>query len=161
MGILESFGVKEGQGKYYEEAVYSLVLIYNTLYDSVSRYLEPHGLTPGKLNILLAIKHQGGAEGIRQVELSKRLIVTPSNMTKLIDKLEKEGLVTRSALAGDRRVNLMKITPQGTKLLDEVWAGYNQKLKDLVGVLPLARQKELSRTLLQWFGILKIKQENR
>lgn len=149
MSILESIGVKTGEGKYYEEAIYSLALIYNVITDEMTKYLSKYDLTPGKFNILLAVK-QGGKEGISQVDVSKRLIVTPSNMTKLIDKLEKDGLATRSSLAGDRRVNILKITAKGAKLLDSAWDGYNERLQKLLSSFNTTQQKTLSSLLVSW-----------
>ncbi len=150
MGILDNVGVETGQGKYYEEAIYSLVLIYNVITDEMTRYLSSYELTPGKFNILMAVKHQGGKEGVSQVEVSKRLIVTPSNMTKLIDKLEKDALVIRSALEGDRRVNILRITPKGSDLLDSVWKGYEQRLQKLIFSLSVSEQKVLASLLGKW-----------
>ncbi len=150
MVSLKAFGVDEGIGKYYEEAVYSLILIYNLITNEMTSYLDQFHLTPGKLNILMVIKHRGKNSGIPQVEISKQLIVTPSNMTKLIDKLEKDGLVARSALEGDRRVNIMQITSKGSKLLDEVWPGYIERLKKVVSGLDQAQQKEISSLLKVW-----------
>lgn len=155
MGVLKTFGVQEGQGKYHEEAIYSLALLYNVIDHEMTVYLKDFDLTPGKLNILLAIKHQGKEEGIRQVEVSKFLIVTPSNMTKLIDKLEKDGLVARSSLKGDRRVNILKVTEKGSKLVDRVWEGYNAKLKSLLSRLDANKQKHLASLLIEWLERLK------
>lgn len=156
MGLLKSFGVEEGKGKYYEEAIYSLALIHNIITDKTSTYLENFDLTLGKFNILMVIKHQGGEKGIPQVEVSKRLIVTPSNMTKLIDKLEKDGFVTRSALEGDRRVNIMKITAKGSKLLDDIWPGYNKILQDIMVVMDQSNQKTAAVVLNNWLNKLQV-----
>jgi len=129
LGMLKTFGVKEGEGLYHEEAIYSLALIYNLVHNRVAQYLKPYNLTPGKFNVLVAIEHHGADQGIPQVDVSKHLIVTPSNMTKLIDKLEKEKLVKRFRLKGDRRVNITKITPQGKQLINDIWDGYKAVLK--------------------------------
>ncbi len=150
MGILGTVGVEAGQGKYYEQVIYSLALIYNVITDQMTTYLDEYDLTPGKFNILMAVKHQGGKEGISQVEVSKRLIVTPSNMTKLIDKLEKDALVTRSSLNGDRRVNILQITPKGSKLLDSVWKGYEDRLQKLLSSLSASEQKVLASLFGKW-----------
>jgi len=64
MSTLATFGVEEGKGRHHEEAIYSLALIYNIIHGEISNYLKEFDLTLGKLNILLAIKHQGGEEGI-------------------------------------------------------------------------------------------------
>ena len=58
----------------------------------------------------MIIKHLGQQNGIQQNEISKRLLVTPSNITKLLDKLEKENMITRNSKTNDKRVKLIKIT---------------------------------------------------
>jgi DNA-binding MarR family transcriptional regulator len=155
MDRLQTFGVSQGEGKYHEEAIYSLALIYNIIHSDIASYLKDFQLTPGKLNILIAIKHHGQDKGIRQVEISRHLIVTPSNMTKLVDKLEKEGLVTRSSLEGDRRVNIVQITDKGKALLEQIWEGYNNRLKALFAKVEPNKQKLLSSLLIDWFEILQ------
>jgi DNA-binding MarR family transcriptional regulator len=53
-------------------------------------------------------------------------------MTGLIDRLEKKGFVQR--LPGkDRRSKLLRITPKGAKLLDEVWPRHLEMVQRLVG----------------------------
>jgi len=151
MADLSTFGVYKGEGKYHEEIIYSTALLYNIISNDISNYLKGHNLTIGKLNILIAIKHHGQEGGIRQVEVSKHLIVTPSNMTKMIDKLEKEGFVTRSDLKGDRRVNIVKITKKGLDLLDNIWEGYNEKLLENMRCLSEEKQRKLAGLLMEWF----------
>ena len=149
---LSTFGVPKGGDRYYEKVIYSLALLYNVLSSEIAAYLKEYNLTIGKMNILMAIKHQGGKEGIMQVEISKHLIVTPSNMTKMIHKLEKEKLVSRHALAGDRRVNIIKITPKGSDLLDLVWKGYDAKLRSLIKNMSVDQQKVLADMLMDWLN---------
>jgi DNA-binding MarR family transcriptional regulator len=155
MTDLSKFGVYKGEGRYHEEIVYSLALLYNVISTDITNYLKKYGLSIGKMNILIAIKHHGGNEGIRQVEVSQHLIVTPSNMTKMIDKLESGGLVARSALEGDRRVNIVKITKKGASLLDSVWEGYNDVLKQAIIGLNKDKQKQLASLLTEWFGMVQ------
>ncbi len=154
MDYLKSFGVDVGQGKYDEEIAYSLALIYNLYYNEVSAYLQSFNLTPAKLNALMIIKHRSQAQGISQVDMSKYLIVTPSSMTRLIDNLEKEKLVTRSAQKADRRVNLIGITAKGSNLIDKVWPGYLTILKKMAVPLKKGDQKNLSSLLLGWLSRL-------
>jgi DNA-binding MarR family transcriptional regulator len=63
--------------------------------------------------------------------------------------------VTRSPLAGDRRVNILKITAKGVKLLDSTWEGYNDHLKSLIASLDMNQQKAVSGLLVQWLGNLR------
>jgi len=154
MNHLKSWGVETGRGKYHEEAVYSLALIFNLVHSEISTYLNNFDLTPAQFNVLMVIKHQGAKEGISQVDISKKLIVTPSNMTRLLDKLEKEGVVSRGVQQGDRRVNVIKASEKGSKLLDRAWPGYQEKLQELLAQLNQTDQKILSGLLLKWLDKL-------
>ena len=151
MSKLERFGIYKGQQNYHEEIIYSLALLYNIINMEMTAYLKEFELSPGKLNILIAIRHHGGKRGLPQVEISKHLIVTPSNMTKMIDKLEADHFVKRESLEGDRRVNIIKITRKGAELLDKIWPEYNKKLIGLVGTLETSKQKKLAQLLTGWF----------
>lgn len=152
---LKSFGIKVGEGKYHEEAIYSIGLLYNLLSAQIENYLQTYNLTAGKLNVLVAIRHQGGEDGISQVEISKHLIVSPANMTKLLDKLQNEGLVTRGAQEGDRRVNIIRVTAKGAKLLDQLWPGYLKVLEGLTFKLNHKDQQALSSLLIKWINTLE------
>ena len=147
---LKTFGVSRGEGQYQDEIVYSIALLYNIIITSIENYLQTFNLNTGKMNILLVIKNRAGEEGLSQVDISKYLIVTPSNMTKMLDKLEKEGMVKRYALAGDRRVNRVKITKKGSDLLDAIWNGYQERIKIAVEPLALEQQQKLATLLVGW-----------
>ncbi len=154
MKKLEQYGILTGRGKHHEEVMYGLALVYNICNTRMSNYLKQYNLSVGKFNLLVAIKVHGKEEGLSQVEISKHLIVTPSNMTKLIDKLEREGRVIRSAMSGDRRVNLIKITAPTAKLIDSIWSEYSKTLKDLMVGLDLEDQAVLASKLLKWLNAL-------
>ncbi len=148
---LSKFGITHEEGHYHKEIIYTFALLYNIIGNNISNYLSQYNLSTGKLNILIALQRYGKHKGIKQVEVSEHLIVTPSNMTKMIDKMEKEGLVTRSSLAGDRRAKILKITTKGEKLVNDMWDGYIAKLKEAVNVLGKTKQKQLAELLTEWF----------
>ena len=54
--------------------------------------------------------------------LAGRLKVDPSNVTGVVDRLEKAGLLERGAGAGDRRVRTLVLTPAGRKLREDMYA---------------------------------------
>lgn len=154
MGVLENFGVETGQGKYQEEIIYSVALLYNHWNNRMSSYLKHYHLTPAQLNVLLVIRHQGKGAGISQVEIGKKLIATASNLTRLLDKLEQEGLAVRRAESEDRRVKKVHITDKGSQLLDEIWPRYNQELIYCLEGLPVEDQKAVAGILVKWLGII-------
>jgi DNA-binding MarR family transcriptional regulator len=155
MTVLKAFGVSIGQNKHYEEAVYSVTLINNIINKNISSQFAHFNLTPGKFNILMVIKHMGKEKGIKQVEISKNLILTPSNITKLIDKLEKEKLVTRLAPSGDRRVNIVTITEKGSKLVNMASAGAIDEFKKMTCHLSQDKLKKMSSLLMEWLNLLQ------
>lgn len=53
---------------------------------------------------------------LSSVELSRKLFVTPSNITGIIDRLEKKGLVKRVQKKGDRRIMLISLTRKGAEV---------------------------------------------
>ena len=154
MRDLQRYGIIEGETRSQEKAIYSLALIYNVCHNELAAFLRPYDLTPGKLNILVAIRFHGGKAGLSQVEVSKHLIVTPSNMTKLIDKLQAEGFVTRSAYEGDRRVNVVKVTKKAEELLDRIWGPYVEKLQKFMEPLSKKEQDTLAALLVKWLAAL-------
>ncbi len=147
---LSKFGIVKEPGKYERDVVYSLALLYNAVSSELETYFQPYDLTVGKFNTLMAIRNHGGVDGIKQVEVSQHLIVTPSNMTKMIDKLSREGFVTRSPLEGDRRVNLLKITKKGEGLIEKVWSGYLNVIEKAVSGLTKSKQQQLAGLMGEW-----------
>jgi len=149
------FGINVGRGYSKEGTVYSLACVYALLEKNITEYLRPFRLSAAKFNILMVIKHQGKEKGISQIYIGKQLIVTASNITRLLDKLSKEELIERSLKQGDRRVNLIKITPKGSKLLDNVWPGYYAKLQEMGKLLNNDEIRVLSNMLIKWFAQLE------
>lgn len=151
MSKLQNFGIDQQHTSPQEQAIYSLALLYNVISQDISNFLKQYKLTVGKLNVLIAIKHHAPAEGITQVEISQHLIVTPSNMTSMIDKLERDGLVKRYDHPTDRRVNLTKITRKGSRLLDQLWPEYTKLLKHQMSGLSQLQHRNISKLLVKWF----------
>lgn len=123
------------------------VLLDSYLYNAA--YKE-YGLNPAKFNMLMVIKHIGKEDGLSQRELGKNLFVSAANITKLIDALEKDALVARMPSAGDRRVNLIKITEKGSGLLDKVWPRHVESINKTLETFS-ASDKEKLNHLLQLF----------
>ena len=132
MAIFGELGIKGCKNRTKEELLYNMTSCYVLVEKKISETLAPYGLTPVKLNALLVVKHAGKEKGLPQNDLCKKMIVTAGNITRLIDRLEKDKFVERVPLAGDRRVNLIKITKKGSNLLDKVWPVYQKKVDETV-----------------------------
>jgi DNA-binding MarR family transcriptional regulator len=82
-----------------------------------TRLTSEHGLT---INDYDALLHLARAEEgrMRRVDLAERLVLTASGVTRLLDGLERAGLVERAACASDRRVTYAVITEVGRAKLN-------------------------------------------
>jgi MarR family 2-MHQ and catechol resistance regulon transcriptional repressor len=141
-------GVREGKDRMNEEVIYNIARAYTIIDNYISKFLETYNLSPAKFNILLMVKHVGKDKGIPQQEISKLLLVTTSNMTRMIDKLEKDEYVERLHQEGDRRVNLIKITRKGSDLLNAIWPHYKEKIDSLVeSTFSKGEKNQLNKTL--------------
>jgi MarR family transcriptional regulator, 2-MHQ and catechol-resistance regulon repressor len=91
----------------------------------------------------------GAGEPLRQIEIGRRMLSTRANVTKLIDTLEQRGLVTRLTCE-DRRVNLIDLTEEGSKFLEDTLAEVLQFAEE--AMKPLTRQEQ--KTLFELLGRL-------
>jgi len=148
------FGIDIEKEKLERTAIYALACAYSVIERKISDYLRPFNLSPVKFNALMIIKHQGKSKGLSQVKIGKHLIVTASNMTRLLDRMSKEKLIERFPQKGDRRVNLIKITKKGSDILDKAWPGYCDRLVGIGGALKKNELEQISKLLLKWFDKL-------
>lgn len=88
------------------------------VFQKIDRVSEVHmrslGLTVAQFDILAQV---GAAHGITQQELADRLLVTKGNISQLIDRMEKLGLLRRSQ---EKRSNILSLTEKGQELYDRV-----------------------------------------
>ena len=134
MSIFDELGIRENKGRLKEEILYNLGACYVLAEKEISRVLSGFNLSPVKMNALLIIKHVGKHKGMSQSEIAKKMIVTAGNITRLLDRLEKDGLIQRISLEGDRRVNLIKITAKGSGPLDKAWPIYDKKVDEIISL---------------------------
>ena len=78
---------------------------------------KEYDLTGPQSSVLRSLFHYGP---LSSASLSRKLYVTPSNVTGIIDRLERKGLVERVKKEGDRRVALITLTEKGTELSQAV-----------------------------------------
>jgi DNA-binding MarR family transcriptional regulator len=78
--------------------------------EDMTRGLEARGLTRTRATALWTMARHGP---LTQREAADILRVTPRNVTKLVDALERDGFVTRTAHADDRRAVLVRLTRKG------------------------------------------------
>jgi DNA-binding MarR family transcriptional regulator len=78
--------------------------------------LAAHGLSGKQYNILRAIR-RGGDAGLTVSDIAAQMTDPRADMTRLLDRLERDGRILRTHDPDDRRVVRSRLTPQGLTLL--------------------------------------------
>lgn len=95
------------------ELVGSIRKLVRAVYLDSMKMAKKYGLTGPQSAVLRLLANNGD---LSSAALSRRLYVTPSNVTGIIDRLEKKGYVRRTRKEGDRRVTLITLTESGQQL---------------------------------------------
>jgi len=79
---------------------------------------------------------------LRMADIADRVVVSRSNVTRLADRLEKAGLVTRASCPQDGRSTFCVITDKGRALRARMWAVYRKQIETHFGRHLAAREAE-------------------
>lgn len=126
-----------------DEVWESLHEVYSLITDRLADALAPLGLAIVEYRALRICS--GGP--VRATDLTRRLGLTPSGGTELIDRLERRRLVKRSENATDRRSVLVVLTPDGRRLVGSARAARRSYLRRLARAMPPERQARLKDEL--------------
>lgn len=112
----------------------------------VEQLLKPHGLTGTQYNVLRILR---GAEpeGLACRGIGERMISHDPDMTRLLDRMEKRGLISRARQTNDRRVVKTRISSAGLLLLKNLDQPVRELHKRQFHHLPAARLKILAELL--------------
>jgi len=125
-----------------QEAVLSIKRTAALLDLRLAELLRPFGLTPAQYNVLRILRG-AGADGLPRCDVQGRLVAPVADTTRLLDRLETMGFVTRTRSTEDRRVVTSKITPRGLAVLDKVAAPLKELEQNEVGQISDARLRTL------------------
>ena len=102
-----------------EEAFVAILKTADVLRRRMARIVEPHGITPQQYNVLRILR---GAhpDPLPTLEIRERMIEEAPGITRLVDRLERRGLIQRERAEDDRRRVDCWITAAGLALLEEL-----------------------------------------
>jgi DNA-binding MarR family transcriptional regulator len=132
-----------------EEAVRELIRTLGLLERAMQPYFARYGISGSQWGVLRCL-HRAEAEGmpgLRQTDLSERLLIRPPSVTGVLDRLERGGLVARGGSATDLRAKLVSLTVQGRELVERVLESHQAQLDAVMGGLRTSEQIELHRLL--------------
>jgi DNA-binding MarR family transcriptional regulator len=106
-----------------------------------------HGLEPGWHDVLATLRRSGPPFRLRPTDLTTALMLTSSGTTKRLDRLERAGLVERTADPHDRRAVAISLTTQGLALIDHVTEAHLANERTILESLSVADQRRLADLL--------------
>ncbi|MGI8619278.1 MAG: MarR family winged helix-turn-helix transcriptional regulator [Gemmatimonadaceae bacterium] len=124
----------------HEEAALNIVRTAALLGSDFEQVFKPYGITATQYNVLRILRgaHQ---EGLCRNDVRDRLLTRMPDATRLLDRMEKAGLISRSREQDDRRLVTTRLTRKGRQLVDELDPVVAREHKSLLGHLS---EKQLS-----------------
>jgi len=141
-----------------QEAFLSVLRTCSVLAEGADELFERFGISATQYNVLRILRGAGAVtmeEGIKCGDIADRMVSRDPDITRLLDRLEQRGLITRARGAEDRRVVRGMITPAGLKILKELDGPVVElhkrqlghlgvrRLRELIGLLELARDAKV------------------
>jgi DNA-binding MarR family transcriptional regulator len=129
------------------QALLQLLRTAESIWNASRLFFERWDLSPSQFNVLNLLQDQ--PDGLSQTDLSRELIMHRSNVTGLVDRLEKRGLVERHTSTSDRRINRVRLTKSGLSLVREIMPEYYAAAERVWGDVPPVRALKLTAELQQ------------
>jgi DNA-binding MarR family transcriptional regulator len=105
---------------------------HSRLWDQVETQMrKDHGLTMARYDVLATLMNAGGHMGLS--DLAASTVLTPSGISKLLDRMEHSGLVRREPDPVDARSAFAAITPRGRSLAKQARDAHHEFLKHIFG----------------------------
>ena len=103
----------------YLKSVRLLSECYHAFEQLSASHVRGSGLTPSQFDILATL---GKTTGMCFRELGEKTLITKGTLTGVVDRLEQKGLVKRDALPDDRRMTIVRLTPEGDKTFERLFS---------------------------------------
>ncbi|MFZ5644894.1 MAG: MarR family winged helix-turn-helix transcriptional regulator [Bacillota bacterium] len=123
---------------------YLIFQAFSVLKKKADTVFRKHGLTGAQVGVLTRLSE---IEGKPMNRISEELWCDVSNITGVVDRLDKQGLVWRTAHPEDRRVSLISITPKGKNALAETLPEHEKYLAERINKLSSDERKTLINLL--------------
>lgn len=131
-----------------ELLVRATALLYTKASKITDAFFAGFGITVAQYNVLALLAEEDNH--INQLTISKRMLVSQGNMTRILDKLVAAGLIRRTEDTQDRRHKCISITPKGRSLHGKIKPAYERLLHRLPQALPESVQQRAAYTMVAW-----------
>jgi MarR family 2-MHQ and catechol resistance regulon transcriptional repressor len=126
-----------------------LARTYRAMSHVAERSIQDAGLCLTDFAALEALLHKGP---LTITEIQAKVMLASGSMTAAVDRLEKKGLVARTADPSDRRAKVLELTAAGRRIVEAAFRRHAAELEAAMAVLEPAEKRQLY-TLLKKLGL--------
>jgi DNA-binding MarR family transcriptional regulator len=124
------------------ELLIKLTSLQSKIQKKLGGSLSLHGISFTEYLVLRQLAKAPGKK-LRRIDLAQEVSLTPSGVTRLLNPMEKIGLVTKEQAARDARVSFVAITNSGEKILKDASTTFNEAAKTLLSPINSKERKLL------------------
>ncbi|MGZ8391825.1 MAG: MarR family winged helix-turn-helix transcriptional regulator [Gemmatimonadales bacterium] len=128
------------------EALLSVLRTAAVLEHQLTEALKPHGITHTQYNVLRILRG-AGAEGLCGREVGARMVSRVPDVSRLLDRMEEIGLITRERDPGDRRHVTARISRKGLAMLAQATPELEAVERARAGGIPTGQLQQLIEVL--------------
>jgi MarR family transcriptional regulator, 2-MHQ and catechol-resistance regulon repressor len=122
---------------------------YKVIMERAVKDMKKNGLSENEFTVLELLHHKGR---FPLQQIGEKILVTSGGITYTIDKLEAKGYLNRVASPEDRRIIYAEITPEGNKLIQNIFPSHAEVIQSMMAGLP-AEEKQTAIALLKKLGL--------
>ena len=126
-----------------QEAILNILVSSNHVKSKIEAVCTKYGISISQFNVLRILNGKY-PEGYPRCDIISRMIDPAPDVTRLIDRLIKQGLVERYASTEDRRLSIARITKKGGTVLNKIKPKIDELNSLISGTLNIAERKQLS-----------------
>lgn len=115
---------------------------YAKLLKQQDQWLAAHGISYKEFLIMHYLR-DAQAKHLKRIELAEKVGLSASGVTRLLNPMEKIGLIAKEEGARDARVSLVRLTESGEALFRDAENSFNQRAKSFVNNLDVSQRSSL------------------
>ena len=124
----------------------ALLAAHARVVEAAERALAEHGLPPLSWYDVLWALYESPGRRLRAGALAEHVTISRTGLTRLVDRIERDGLLRREPAPEDRRGSYVVLTPAGAATLRQMWPVYERALDAAFGAA-VASPRALRRAL--------------
>lgn len=131
------------------ELILSLALLQTRVLKRIDQKLSLHGLSFSEFTVMYHLSQAPG-QTMRRIDVAEKVGLTASGVTRLLNPMEKIGLVQKEANPRDARVSLVQLTATGEQILNDATISFEQSAEAILAPLntrQVASLAELTKVL--------------